>query len=67
MSKDILSLVNFVEKYPKNNCLLENVIQNKKKLEKSWCHHHIEKSRNVSHMKIIECISSINLKLRLVT
>ena len=28
MSKNILSLVNFIEKYPKNHCLLENNIQN---------------------------------------
>lgn len=34
MHKDILSLVNFIEKYPKNNCLLENGIQNKKKIRK---------------------------------
>lgn len=51
-------LVNFIEKCPKHNCLLENDIQNKKKNEKKnyWCHNHIENSRNVNDIKFIECI-----------
>lgn len=67
MSKDILSKFHRKVSKKKKTAYWKMAFKTRKKLEKNWCHHHIEKSRNVNDIMIIECISSINLKLRLVT